>query len=78
MGITRYSFNCAQMAKRQSKVQKTAGPGIKHCGKGRMDAFDCDGWLYIWASPGSNTVFVRIRHKEQHVHYCCIDVSDNV
>ncbi|KAF9024172.1 hypothetical protein BDZ89DRAFT_1188004 [Hymenopellis radicata] len=43
-----------------------------------MDSFDCDGWLYIWASEDSDCVFVRIRHKVQHVHYCCIDVPDDV
>ncbi|KAJ6538671.1 hypothetical protein DFH09DRAFT_930214 [Mycena vulgaris] len=43
-----------------------------------MRTFDCQGWLTVWASPDEMEYFIRIRHKECHEKYVCIDLPDEV
>ncbi|THU75959.1 hypothetical protein K435DRAFT_706018 [Dendrothele bispora CBS 962.96] len=43
-----------------------------------MDTFDCDGWLYIVLSDTHDRAHVQLRHGDDHVPYCLIDVPAEV
>lgn len=43
-----------------------------------MDMFECRGWLNIWTSPDESDCFVRIRHRDCHQKYVCIDVPEEI
>lgn len=43
-----------------------------------MEYFDCHGWLHIRFCEGENVAHVKIVHTEAHVHYCKIDVPEDV
>ncbi|KAJ7839692.1 hypothetical protein B0H14DRAFT_2312629, partial [Mycena olivaceomarginata] len=71
-------YHCAQNSARQHKPKKILDTA-KQRDKGRMRTFDCHGWLTIWASPDSDSeYFIRIRHRECHEKYVCIDLPDDV
>ncbi|KAJ6589539.1 hypothetical protein B0H19DRAFT_922632 [Mycena capillaripes] len=40
--------------------------------------FECGGWLNIWTSPDESDCFVRIRHRDCHQKYVCIDVPEEI
>lgn len=71
-------YHCAQIDTRQQDPQKTTRDGVKNRDKGAMNSFACDGWLHIIAHDGSPVVEIRLKHKDKHVHYWCIDVPDKV
>ncbi len=75
--VTTFIYNCAQLSTRQKKPKKVADKKDQH-NKDCMHTFNCDGWLTIWACPNTDNLFVQLKHKDNHVHYFCIDVPANV
>lgn len=75
--MTTFTYNCAQLSTRQKKPKKVADKKDQH-DKDCMHTFDCDGWLTIWACPDTDDLFVRLKHKDNHVPYFCIDVPADV
>ncbi|EJD33290.1 hypothetical protein AURDEDRAFT_77094, partial [Auricularia subglabra TFB-10046 SS5] len=70
-------YTCSQNSKRQAKPQKHADP-TKQRDKISLDTFDCRGWLHITVSDTIGTVLVKLTHCEDHVHYECIDIPQDV
>jgi hypothetical protein len=60
-----------QQVQVQVRARAPAGTPVKNT--------KCCGWLSIILSKAeSNIALVSIQHHEDHVHYCTIDVPNNV
>ncbi|KAG6818800.1 hypothetical protein H0H93_001521 [Arthromyces matolae] len=75
---TRFMYHCAQTDTRQHVSRKSDKDGVKHRDKIMMDGFQCSGWLHITVIDEEEIAFVRLKHLDKHVHYCCIDVPEEV
>jgi hypothetical protein len=62
----------------QHKPKKGRHADAKLRDKDAMDTFDCHGWLFITVTEGSDIVNVKFQHKDDHVPYWNIDVSQDV
>ncbi|KAJ7743261.1 hypothetical protein DFH07DRAFT_749976, partial [Mycena maculata] len=68
-------YHCAQNADRQHKPKKHDDADKQRTYTSRqMECFDCDGWLHITVSEESTEALVRLKHEEDHIPYCSIDV----
>lgn len=43
-----------------------------------MDTFECDGWLHITVTEGSDIAVVKLKHQDDHVPYWTIDVPVDI
>lgn len=43
-----------------------------------MYSFNCHGWLAIGITDLSTVARIKIEHFEDHIHYCTIDVPEDV
>ncbi|CAK5265126.1 unnamed protein product [Mycena citricolor] len=74
---TRFRYTCCQDAKRQNASKKIPDPS-KQRNKAKMETFDCDGTLTIWADGKQSSCFIRYQHKEPHKKYQCIDIPPEI
>jgi hypothetical protein len=75
---SRFMYHCAQVSARQHKPKKGQREGAAERDKDQMDTFECAGWLHITLSEIDNTALVRLKHKDEHIPYWCIDVPPDV
>ncbi|KAG6848311.1 hypothetical protein H0H93_001313, partial [Arthromyces matolae] len=75
---TRFMYHCAQTETRQHKPKKSEKDGVKHRDKLMLDTFDRSGWMHITVIEDEEMAHVRLKHMDKHIHYCCIDVPDDV
>ncbi|TBU40260.1 hypothetical protein BD309DRAFT_870600 [Dichomitus squalens] len=74
---TTYMYHCAQNSKRQRKPQKVPDAS-KHRDKEAMDGFPCQGWLSVTVTDGSDSLFITLGHRLDHIPYVPIDLPDSV
>ncbi|KLO05591.1 hypothetical protein SCHPADRAFT_988086, partial [Schizopora paradoxa] len=74
---SRFRFYCAQNKERKRKSKKLENEE-KHRDRDRMEYFGCHGWLNIRFCEGNDVAQIKIVHTEAHVHYCKIDVPEDV
>ncbi|KAG6823000.1 hypothetical protein H0H92_011798, partial [Tricholoma furcatifolium] len=43
-----------------------------------MYTFDCSGWLHITLTDGHDIAIVRLKHRDNHIPYWCIDVPSDI
>lgn len=75
-GLTRYTYFCAQSQSRAKKSQKVDDKA-KQWDKESMATFDCQGSLTLTIGK-SNVAEIKLSHREDHIHYCPIDIPDDV
>lgn len=70
-------YSCAQSVQRQHESRKVLDIS-KQRDKIPMHSFDCKGWLQIHLSRDLQYACVKLVHEEDHVHYCMIDIPNDV
>ena len=74
-------YYCAQSAThhtQQHDVTKVTKSDVKQRDCGKMDIFNCNGWVFVTVFNDFSKAYIQFKHSEAHTRYCSIKVPDHI